>query len=77
MECFEPGILAPHTIHWGGYGPDHDNIDSNLQKVEYDDIANAAWYLGSSESRNTTGVELTVDGGNMIQLYPIIPHSES
>lgn len=33
MECFEPGIIAPHTIHWGGYGPDHDNIDSNHEKV--------------------------------------------
>ena len=40
--------------------------------AEFDDIANAAWYLGSSQSRNTTGAELTVDGGNMIQLYPII-----
>lgn len=33
MECFIPGIVAPHTIHWGGYGPDHDNIDSNHEKV--------------------------------------------
>ncbi len=40
--------------------------------AEYDDIANAAWFLGSSQSRNTTGAELTVDGGNMIQLYPVI-----
>lgn len=29
MECFEPNIIAPHTIHWDGYGPDHKNIDSN------------------------------------------------
>ena len=38
-----------------------------------EDIANAVYYFGSDESRNTTGAELTVDGGNMIQLYPIIP----
>lgn len=35
------------------------------------DIADAAWYF-AEYSRNTTGAELTVDGGNMIQLYPII-----
>ena len=33
MECFIPGTIAPHTIHWGGYGPDHDNIDSNHEKI--------------------------------------------
>lgn len=36
------------------------------------DVADAAWYFASA-ARNTTGAELVVDGGNMIQLYPIIP----
>ncbi len=40
--------------------------------ASFEDIANAVWYLGSDMSRNTTGAELVVDGGNMIQLYPII-----
>lgn len=35
------------------------------------DIAEAVYYL-TCNARNTTGTELTVDGGNMIQLYPII-----
>lgn len=39
----------------------------------FEDIANAVYYFGSEDSRNTTGAELVVDGGNMIQLYPIIP----
>ena len=39
----------------------------------FNDIANAVYYFGSDQSRNTTGAELVVDGGNMIQLYPIIP----
>lgn len=39
------------------------------------DIANAVWYFAEL-ANNTTGAELTVDGGNMIQLYPIIPKSE-
>ena len=36
------------------------------------DIADAVWYF-TAHARNTTGAELTVDGGNTIQLYPIIP----
>ena len=36
------------------------------------DIADAVWYFASL-ARNTTGAELVVDGGNTIQLYPIIP----
>ena len=37
---------------------------------EFEDIANAAWYLGSDESKNVTGTEITVDGGMSCQLYP-------
>lgn len=37
-----------------------------------EDIADAVWYFATM-ARNTTGAELVVDGGNMIQLYPIIP----
>ncbi len=37
-----------------------------------EDIADAVYYF-SALARNTTGAELTVDGGNTIQLYPIIP----
>lgn len=36
------------------------------------DVADAVWYF-TVHARNTTGAELTVDGGNMIQLYPLIP----
>ena len=36
------------------------------------DIADAVWYFAAC-ARNTTGAELVVDGGNTIQLYPIIP----
>lgn len=35
------------------------------------DIADAIWYFAYN-ARNTTGAELTVDGGNTIQLYPLI-----
>ena len=36
------------------------------------DIADAVWYF-AEHARNTTGAELVVDGGNTVQLYPIIP----
>lgn len=36
------------------------------------DIADAVWYFAAC-ARNTTGAELVVDGGNTVQLYPIVP----
>ena len=39
-----------------------------------EDVADAVYYF-AAHARNTTGAELTVDGGNTIQLYPIIPKS--
>ena len=40
--------------------------------AEFEDIAEAVWYF-AAHARNTTGAELVVDGGNMVQLYPILP----
>ena len=37
---------------------------------DFEDIANAAWFLGSEESKNITGAEIIVDGGMSSQLYP-------
>ena len=39
---------------------------------DFEDIANAAFYLGSDESKNVTGAEIVVDGGMTTQLYPEI-----
>ncbi len=39
---------------------------------DFEDIANAAWFLGSDESKNITGAEIMVDGGMSCQLYPQI-----
>lgn len=39
---------------------------------DFEDIANAAWFLGSDESKNVTGAEIIVDGGMSCQLYPQI-----
>ena len=37
---------------------------------DFEDIANAAWFLGTDLSKNITGTELIVDGGMSCQLYP-------
>ena len=47
----------------GGFTPIGDISD-------FEDIANAAYFLGSDLSKNITGTELTVDGGMTCQLYP-------
>jgi 3-oxoacyl-[acyl-carrier protein] reductase len=39
---------------------------------DFEDVANAVWYLGTDMSKNVTGTELTVDGGMTCQLYPRI-----
>lgn len=39
---------------------------------DFEDIANACWYLGTDMSKNVTGTELIVDGGMSCQLYPPI-----
>lgn len=39
------------------------------------DIADAVWYF-AVHARNTTGAELVVDGGNTIQLYPVISYED-
>lgn len=70
-----PGMIK--TERWINNYNNCRNALSNYTPIgdiaEFEDIASAVWYLGSSQSRNTTGAELVVDGGNMIQLYPLVP----
>lgn len=37
---------------------------------DFEDIANAVYFLGSEQSKNITGTEITLDGGMTTQLYP-------
>ncbi len=39
---------------------------------DFEDVANAAWFLGSGESKNVTGAEIVVDGGMSCQFYPTL-----
>lgn len=69
-------VVLPGTIkteRWVEMG-DKRIVDGDLTPIgdisDFEDIANAAWFLGSDESKNITGTELTVDGGMTCQLYP-------
>lgn len=70
-----PGMIK--TERWINNYNDCRNAPSNYTPLhdiaEFEDVANAAYFLGSEQSRNCTGTELVVDGGNMIQLYPLVP----
>ena len=69
-----PGMIK--TDRWQNNYNDCKNALSNYTPLgdiaEFSDIADAVWYF-AAHARNTTGAELVVDGGNMIQLYPIVP----
>ncbi len=69
-------VVLPGTIkteRWVEMG-DKRIVDGSLTPLgdisDFEDIANAVWYLGSDESKNVTGTEITVDGGMSCQLYP-------
>ena len=66
-----PGTIK--TDRWVAMG-DKQIVNGELTPIgdisDFEDIANAAWYLGSDESKNVTGAEIIVDGGMSCQLFP-------
>ncbi|MBE6547015.1 MAG: SDR family oxidoreductase [Ruminococcaceae bacterium] len=69
-----PGMIK--TDRWEKNPKFYANIPSRFTPLGDvavgSDIADAVYYF-AAHARNTTGAELVVDGGNTIQLYPIIP----
>ena len=68
-----PGMIR--TDRWEKNPEFYENVPSRFTPLgdvaEGADIADAVWYFAEC-ARNTTGAELVVDGGNTIQLYPIV-----
>ena len=68
-----PGMIK--TDRWDKNPEFYENVPSRYTPLGDvavgEDIADAVWYFAAC-ARNTTGAELVVDGGNTIQLYPII-----
>ncbi|MBR2322547.1 MAG: SDR family oxidoreductase [Clostridia bacterium] len=73
-NCVLPGMIK--TERWENNVNNAKYCLANYTPIEdiaeFTDIANAAWYFGSDESRNTTGAELVVDGGMLAGLTPNI-----
>ena len=74
-------VVLPGTIktqRWNDMGK-KQIVSEELTPIgdisDFEDIANAAYFLGSDMSKNITGAELHVDGGIICQLYPRI-HTE-
>ena len=69
-----PGMIR--TERWESNPEFYDSVPSRFTPIgdvaNGSDIADAVWYFAAL-ARNTTGAELVVDGGNTIQLYPLIP----
>lgn len=68
-----PGMIK--TDRWEKNPGFYKNVPSRFTPLGDvaigEDVAEAVWYF-AAHARNTTGAELVVDGGNTIQLYPII-----
>ncbi len=71
-------VVLPGTIkteRWKAMGS-KQIVNGTLTPIgdisDYEDIANAVWFLGTDLSKNITGTELVVDGGMSCQLYPRI-----
>lgn len=73
-NCVLPGMIK--TERWENNVNNCKYYLANYTPIEdiaaFEDVANAAWYLGSDQSRNTTGAEIVVDGGMLAQLTPNI-----
>ena len=73
-NCVLPGMIK--TTRWEQNLNNAKYCLANYTPIEdiasFEDVANAAWYLGSDQSRNTTGTEIIVDGGMLAQLTPNI-----
>ena len=72
-----PGMIK--TDRWEKNPEFYENVPSRFTPLKDvavgKDIADAIWYF-AAHARNTTGAELIVDGGNTIQLYPIIEKNQ-
>ena len=68
-----PGMIR--TDRWDKNPDFYNNVPSRYTPLGDvavgEDIADAVYYF-AAHTRNTTGAELVVDGGNTIQLYPVI-----
>lgn len=72
VNCLLPGSIK--TVRWDACDP--ETQESRKARVplkeiaDFDDLANAAYFLATEASKNITGTELVIDGGVDAQLFP-------
>ncbi|MBR2339864.1 MAG: SDR family oxidoreductase [Clostridia bacterium] len=73
-NCVLPGLIK--TERWEKNQGNVKYALANYTPIEdiadFEDIANAAYFFASEQSKNITGAELVVDGGMLAQLTPNI-----
>ncbi len=71
VNALLPGTIK--TERWTAMGS-KQIVNGELTPIgdisDFQDLANACWFLGTDLSRNITGTELFLDGGMSCQLYP-------
>ena len=77
VNAILPGMIK--TDRWEKNPEFYKNVPSRFTPLGDvavgEDVADAVFYF-ARHARNTTGAELVVDGGNTVQLYPIIPKEQ-
>lgn len=65
-----PGTIKTERWHKMGASAISGQMTVLGDIADFEDVANAAYYLGSDLGKNVTGTEIVVDGGMTGQLYP-------
>lgn len=72
VNCVLPGSIK--TVRWNAQAEEEQRIKQARVPIkdiaDFDDLANAVYFLASDGAKNITGTELIVDGGADAQLYP-------
>lgn len=73
VNAILPGMIR--TERWEKNPEFYKSVPSRFTPIgdvaTGEDVADAVWYFAKC-AKNTTGAELVVDGGNTIQMYPVI-----
>jgi len=72
VNCVASGSIK--TVRWESLSCEDQKLKSERVPLndiaDFEDVANAAWFLSCDMSKNITGTVLTVDGGANAQLFP-------
>ena len=78
VNCVAAGSIK--TSRWESLSPEEQEAKKHRVPIrdlaDFEDIANAVWFLSCDMSKNITGAILNVDGGADAQLFPNFERTE-